>query len=50
MNKSHWIRSRPAASEAHKFMESFLEVLVGHGVYDRVDEGVQISQPGEKVK
>ena len=31
-------------------MESFLEVLVGHGVYDRVDEGVQISQPGEEVK
>lgn len=42
--------SRPAASEAHKFMKSLLEVLVGHGVNDRVDEGIQVSQPGEEVK
>lgn len=43
-------RSPSAAPEAHEFLERFLEVLIGHGVYDRVDEGVQVPQPGEKVK
>lgn len=42
--------SGSAAPEAHQFLESFLEVLVGHGVDDRVNEGVQVSQPGEEVE
>lgn len=42
--------SHSAAPEAHKFMKGFLEVFVGHGVYDGVDERVQISQPGEEVE
>ena len=31
-------------------MESLFEVLVGHGVDDRVDEGVEIAQPREEIK
>lgn len=38
------------ALEAYEFMESLFEVLVGHGVDDGVDEGVEIAQPREEVK
>lgn len=40
----------PTASEPHQFMESLLEVLVGHGVDDGIDERVQITQPVKEVK
>lgn len=43
-------RSCPAASEPNQFVESLLEVLVGHGVDDGVDEGVEVTEPGENVK
>lgn len=39
-----------AASKPYQFVESLLEVLVGHGINDGVDEGVEVTQPGENVK
>lgn len=48
-NTSHSTFSA-CASETYEFVESLFEVFVRHRIDDGVDEGVEISEPREKVK